>query len=53
MSVIKRVRLPPLDRDPRIKMLPPTFNLSGYNPIIKARVLMNSGEPQVHPINAR
>ena len=53
MSVIKRMRLPPLDRDPMIKMLPRTFSLSPYNPFIKAHALMNSSGPQVHPINAR
>ena len=36
MSVIKRVRLPPLDRDPTIRMLPRAFNLSRYNSLLKA-----------------
>ena len=37
MSVIKRVRLPPLDRDPTIKMLLARLNHDCYNALFKPR----------------
>ena len=51
--VIKRMSFRPLDRDLTVQMLPAQLNHDRYNPFIKARALMNSGGPQVHPINAR
>ena len=51
--VIKGMSFHPLDRDLMVWMLPARLNHDRYNPFIKARALMNSGWPQVHPINAQ
>ena len=52
ICVIKRVRGRPLDRDPTIQMSSARLNQNRYNTLINAHVLMISGAPGVHAIEA-
>ena len=53
MSVIKRVRLPPLDHDPTIKMLLARLNHDRYSALFKPRAFDEIGGQRAHPIDAR